>query len=122
MQQIVCNPNEDNAYAERRLKMRLLTPEIEERLNEVPLYATDGMKQREVLVTFYHLFSRWAWYVVEAEKQDDDWLMFTWCRSGLGPDCDEFGYVTLKQLEEVPDILGFVNKNTMIDNKGNIYK
>lgn len=102
--------------------MRLLTPEIEERLNEVPLYATDGMKQREVLATFFHPFSRWCWYVVEAQKQEEDWLMFTWCRSGLGTDCDEWGYVMLSQLDEIPEILGFANRNTMIDNKGHVMK
>ena len=100
--------------------MKLLTPEIEERLSQVPLYTTDGMPIREVLVTFYHLFSRWTWYVVEAEKQDNDWLMFTYCKSGLGEDCDEWGYVLLSQLEEVPNILCFVNRNTQINNKGEL--
>lgn len=43
--------------------------DIQERLEMLPaLYSTDGMKQREVQIVIYHMFSRWTWYVVEGEK------------------------------------------------------
>lgn len=101
--------------------MKLLTPQIAERLSEVPLYKTDGMKIREVIAVFFHLFSSWAWYVVEAEQQPDgDWLMFCYCRSGLGPDCNEWGYVLLSQLEEVSNIRGFAPKNYQIKQDGKL--
>lgn len=92
---------------------------IQEALESLPpLYATDGMKQREVQLVIFHAFTRWAWYVLEGEKQEDgDWLLFTWCRSGFGEQDDEFGYVTLGQLEELPWICTYVPESPlMIDN------
>lgn len=96
---------------------------IQERLEMLPaLYATDGMKQREVQIVIFHMFSRWTWYVVEGEKQEDgDWLLFCWCRSGFGEPDDEWGYVLLSQFDDIPYIKAYVPKTTqVIDNKGNI--
>ena len=43
---------------------------IKERLEMLPsLYSTDGMRQREVQIVIYHMFSRWTWYVVEGEPK-----------------------------------------------------
>lgn len=94
--------------------------ELKERLSQVALYQTDGLPIREVLVVFYHMFSRWTWYVVEAEIQDDDILMFAYCLSGFGQQDDEWGYVTLNQLEEVQDIKWFIPTNWQIKNDGTI--
>jgi len=98
--------------------------EIQERLEMLPkLYATDGMKQREVQIVIYHMFSRWTWYVVEGELQEDgDYLLFCYCKSGLGEDCDEWGYTTLRQFEELPYILAYVPKETLvIDSNGQLF-
>lgn len=95
--------------------------ELKERLSQVALYQTDGLPIREVLVVFYHCFSRWTWYVVEAEEQEDgDWLMFCYCKSGLGPDCDEWGYTTLHQFEELPYIHYRIVANMQIKNDGTV--
>lgn len=108
--------------------------ELEERLSQVALYQTDGLPIREVLVVYWHPFSRWMWYVVEAEKipassedvaekqPDDDWLLFTWCQSGLGPDCDEWGYVLLSQLRDIPLITEFIPTNWQITKNGTVLK
>lgn len=95
---------------------------IQEALESLPaLYATDGLKQREVQIVIFHAFTRWAWYVLEGEKQEDDWLLFTYCRSGFGEQDDEFGYITLKQLEEIAGICWYVPERPMvIDNHGKI--
>lgn len=96
-----------------------LTESTIERLKSVPLYKTDGMKYREVLAVFYHMFSRWTWYIVEAEPQDDgDWLMFGYVKSGLGEDCDEWGYVLYSQLNEIPAIEYYVPDAMQITNEG----
>jgi len=85
------------------------------------LYATDGMHQREVQIVFYHMFTPWTWYVVEGEKQEDgDWLFFTWCKSAF-EGCDEWGYVRLSQLQEIPAIKFYVPERPLvIDDEGNI--
>ena len=96
---------------------------IQERLEMLPkLYATDGMKQREVHIVFYHPLSRWTWYVVEGELQEDgDWLFFTYCKSGFGEDFDEWGYVLLSQFTPDLGILPYVpDRTVVIDNEGNI--
>ena len=97
-----------------------LTKELEERLSEVPLYATDAMPVREVLAVIFHEFTPWTWYVVEAEKQDDDWLLFTWCKSGFGPVYDEWGYVTINQLIELPDISFYIPSGMQIKSNGEV--
>ena len=96
---------------------------IIESLSFMPkLYSTDGMKQREVQLVFYHPFARWTWYVVEGEKQDDgDWLFFTYCKSGFGEEFDEWGYVLLSQFTPDLGILSYVpDRPLVIDNEGNI--
>jgi hypothetical protein len=96
--------------------------QIKEALESLPaLYATDGMKQREVQIVIFHAYTRWTWYVVEGEQQDDDWLLFTYCRSGFGEQDDEFGYVSLNELESLPDILAYVPEQPlMITNEGKL--
>lgn len=59
------------------------------------LYSTDNKKLKHVPVVIYHMFSRWTWYVVESDGKD---LIFTYCKSGLGEDCDEWGYASLNEL------------------------
>jgi hypothetical protein len=45
---------------------------------------------------------RYTFYVLEGRREPDgDLLLFGFCRSALGPDCDELGYATLRQLEGI---------------------
>lgn len=100
--------------------MRTLNKEVAERMPK--LYSTDGQKQREVQVVFKHISSRWTWLIVEGEQQEDgDWLLYGYVYSGLGEDCDEWGYVMLSELMSVPEILQFTyKKNPIIDSNGEI--
>lgn len=97
--------------------------EIQPTLEALPaLYSTDGMKTRPVKMVIYHMFSRWTWYVVEGKQMEDgDWFLFSFCRSGLGEDCDEWGYVTLNQFNEIPYIRAYAPEKMMIDQSGNVW-
>jgi hypothetical protein len=101
--------------------MKLLTKEIIKKMP--PLYANENKKAEEtpVIVKFFSPEGRWTWFVTEAslEKPDgtqkalkdcteaelddpaNNILMFNYCHSGLGDDCDEWGYVSLKELKEI---------------------
>lgn len=84
--------------------MKLITKPIERKLDRAPLYTHDGKPacQVPVIVKFFDPTGRGAWYVTEAERgESGDWEFFGYCRSPLGPDCDEMGYFTLNQLQSV---------------------
>lgn len=94
---------------------------LTERLLSVPLYKTDGKKQKEVLVTFKHCLSRWTWHIVESERQEDgDILMFGYVESGLGDDCSEWGYTLLSQIAEIPLIVPIIQDGVVISLDGRL--
>jgi len=77
--------------------MKLLTKEIIKKLP--PLNATDGKPndEKEIIVKFFTPDAQWTWYVLEGEKEGDDWRFF-----GLVDGFEkELGYFTLNQLLEV---------------------
>lgn len=79
--------------------MKLITKEISKKLPK--LYETDKKKPEEIRI-FLKLFtpwSRWTWYVTEMDQETGD--MFGFCKSGLGPDCDELGYTNINELMEL---------------------
>ena len=95
--------------------MRKLNKEVADRMPK--LYATDGLKKREVQVIFKHVYTRWTWLIVEGEIQPDgDWLLYGYVYSGLGEDCDEWGYVMLSELMCNLDILQFKPGHKIIIN------
>lgn len=64
------------------------------------IYAQDGKGLDAV--AYLKLFlpgTRWTWYLTEYDPADD--RAFGYCVSGLGPDCDELGYVDMKELREI---------------------
>lgn len=77
--------------------MKLITKEIEKKLQKYPLYSQEG-KDAKVLVKFFNPCGRGTWYVTEAEKKENgDWLFF-----GLVDLHErEYGYFTLSQLQEI---------------------
>ncbi len=65
------------------------------------LYDTDGEKVKYAYMHFYNLKGRGDWYVLEAQElEDDDYYFFGYVKSPITPDFDEYGYFTLKQLQE----------------------
>lgn len=93
-----------------------------DRLLSTPLYKTDGKKTKTVLVTFKHCLSRWTWHIVEgSRRKDGDVLLFGYVESGLGADCDEWGYVLLSELAEIPLIVPIMQHNVTIDLSGTLH-
>ena len=78
--------------------MKLLTKEIERKLEKRPLYSTDGQKTKEVIVKFFNPCGAGRWFVCEGERQEDgDWLFF-----GLVELLEkEWGYFTLSELQNL---------------------
>ncbi len=80
--------------------MKLITKEIEKKLEAAPLYSKDGQgTDAEVVVKFFYPYGSGTWLVTEAEKQQNgDWLFFGWCEIGYD---FEAGYFTLSELESI---------------------
>lgn len=77
--------------------MKLITKEIESKLLKTPLYSTEKQPECPVLVKFFYPYGAGTWYVLEAEKQGEDWLFF-----GLVELQEtELGYFTLSELQSV---------------------
>ncbi len=57
--------------------------------------------QAKVLVKYFFPAGRYTFFVTEAQREEDDWLLFGYCVSALGPDCDEWGYASLAELSSV---------------------
>lgn len=75
--------------------MKLLTKEIEATLPK--LKATESQEDALAVVKFFTPFSNWTWYVIEGEREGDDFVFF-----GLvdGHE-EELGYFRLSELESV---------------------
>jgi len=53
------------------------------------------------------ILHRSTFHVLEGRREPDgDLLLFGFCVSPLGPDCDELGYASLRQLKNVRGPLG----------------
>ena len=83
--------------------MKLLTKEVEKKFTDNPLYSHDEKLPQDVaiLAKFFAPSGRYTFYVTEANQEGDDYLMFGFCASPLGSDCDELGYVTLSELQAI---------------------
>lgn len=70
------------------------------------LYSTEDVptKDKIVAVKFFNPVGRGTWYGVEYEP--DKKLMFGYVVGELGPDCDEWGYWSMDELEAVRLPLG----------------
>ena len=58
--------------------MQLMTPEIEQKLKDYPLYSQDGKgDEAQVVVKYFNPVGAGTWYVLEGEKQENgDYLFF----------------------------------------------
>lgn len=78
--------------------MKLLTKEIERKFKSHPIYSQDGKGlDAEVIVKFFNPCGSGTWLITEAEKQDDDWLLYGYCHLYEW----EWGYVSLNELASI---------------------
>ncbi|HEV7766507.1 MAG TPA: DUF2958 domain-containing protein [Thermoanaerobaculia bacterium] len=85
--------------------MKLLTKEVRKALERAALRPVNANANDDALVIVKYFFpaGRYTLYVTQAEFGDygegDDALLFGYCISALGPDCDEWGYQSLNELQ-----------------------
>ncbi len=85
--------------------MELVPKEIDAILPR--LYSQENVPDPVTVLKFFDPCGRYTFYVLEAQREPDgDLLLFGFCRSPLGPDCDELGYASLRELECVRGPLG----------------
>lgn len=79
--------------------MKLLTKAIEKQLAKYPIYSQDGKGGKaQVICKFFNPCGSQTWYILEGEKQDDDYILFA-LLDNMGE--REYGYVSLNELQRV---------------------
>ena len=89
-------------------KQKIFTKEIEKRIERFPIYSQENKGENAVVVfKIFHPWSKFAFFVLEGEKQmDGDWLFFGYNPFSKG---DEYGYISLSEIENVQiNINGFL--------------
>ncbi len=82
--------------------MDLITPELRLRLRPFAVGSQEGLRDNaKVLMKFFFPAGRYTFYVTEADDQGEDIHFFGYCVSFFGPDCDEWGYTALSELQAV---------------------
>lgn len=82
--------------------MKLMTEELEKKYAEHPFGSQEGKGfDADCIAHFFNPMGTGDWFITEAEKEDGEWIMFGYADLGLGPDCSEFGYISLSELEEI---------------------
>lgn len=86
--------------------MKLLTAPIIKALDANPLYSHDGEGDNAKVICKFFGGGRFTFLVTEGSRiaggpASTDWTFFGWCVSNLGPNEDEWGYITLSQLQEM---------------------
>ena len=86
--------------------MKLMTKELEKTIP--PLYSTEAVAvaKKVAVAKFFDPSGRYAFYVVEGKRENGDFTLFGYCRSPLGPDCDEWGYASLNELQAIRNRFG----------------
>jgi len=84
--------------------MKLLTKQIENRLEQFPYKSQDSKGlNAKVIVKFFSPVGRGTWLITEGDKLDDgDWLLFGYCNIFEW----EWGSVLLSELESIKLPLG----------------
>lgn len=83
--------------------MKLVTKEIEKRLEQYPLYSQDGKgKDAVCVVKFFLTGGSWTWYILEADLKND--TAYGIIVNGYN-EC-EYGYINLSELQTVRNSLG----------------
>jgi hypothetical protein len=100
--------------------MKIITAPIQKALDNTPLYSKDGQgKDAKVILKLFG-GGRFTYLVTEAQKNGDDYTVFGYCVSPLGPECDEFGYASLNELLSLkfqPFGLGIERDRSVVPNR-----
>lgn len=87
--------------------MKLLTKAIETQLAKYPIYSQDGKGGEAIVICkFFNPCVTQTWYVLEGEKEGNDYRLFTLFKDMNG---QEYGYVMLSELQNIlirPFMLG----------------
>jgi hypothetical protein len=78
--------------------MKIITAPIQKALDSNPLCSKDEQGKDATVILKLFGGGRFTYLVTEAEKEGDDYRLYGWMVSPLGPDCDEFGYAMLNDL------------------------
>lgn len=82
--------------------MKLLTKELEETFKKHPPMSQSEEEDPLCIAKYFNPYGYGTWYVIEADKQYDDYIFYGWVQSPLGiREYDEFGTFSLKELESV---------------------
>lgn len=90
--------------------MKLLTQEVRDAFKSFPLYSQDGKGDDALVVAkFFDPVGRYTFYATEGGPEStalspDDFIVFGWCVSSLGPDCDEWGYASVIEMQNIPAV------------------
>ena len=80
--------------------MKLLTKAIEKRFEQYPLYSQDGKGfNAKVIVKFFAPGMYGTWYITEASRKNDDWIMYGYCQGPQGQ--WEWGYISFNELSKI---------------------
>lgn len=80
----------------KKYVMKLITKELEKAFEAQPIYSQDGKGlNAKALAKFF--FGSATWYVLEAEREDNDWCFFRLVRIGYEI---EYGYFRMSELED----------------------
>ncbi len=78
--------------------MKLITKEIQKRLEKYPLYSQDGKKEDAICqVKFFLCVGAWSWFILEANL--DEGVAYGIVISGNGE--AEYGYISLSELQDL---------------------
>lgn len=82
--------------------MDLISAELRSAFTKYPLGSQDGKGDAAtVIAKFFFPSGRYTFFATEGEEQGNDVFFFGFCISPFGPDCDEWGYTSLSELESV---------------------
>ena len=86
--------------------MKLLTKALLKKLPK--LYSNENVPPEEqvAVLKIFDPTGRYMFYVTEGEERENDVLLYGYAISPLGPDCDEWGYASLNELQAVKGRLG----------------
>jgi len=81
--------------------MKLMTKAIEKQIPALNSTEIVPTAEKVAIVKFFNPSGAGTWYAVEGERVGEDFEFFGFVESPLGPDCSEWGYFRLSELESV---------------------